>query len=260
MVQPNTCHLRKLTIPSGGRGKFRIDEVNAFAHEDYHANIWLLRLATNGRYILAPTTEGKVFVWNVRSRELVAILRDHENREVREIKFHPSKRLILSCGDDSTIRVYTQKEYEGEVEPDTIQSLEAVMGYPEKEESPSPISHAEEEKAVEVASSVNTPNLRKKRDRRHFNSDFLMWDKRFRFDDDDLYEEDSHKAKSRKPKKEKTSSPIPSTGDPEFDMMFKRRGRGLPGACEKHKREHMKCSADCPNRKLKIPQFIRTML
>jgi len=42
----------------------------------------------------------------------------------------------------------------------------------------------------------------------------------------------------------------------DYDLIYKRRGRGLPGACEKHKREHMKCSADCPNRKIKIPNFI----
>ena len=77
MVQPNTCQLRKLVVPERGQGKFRLEEANIYGHSDYRSNIWMLKLATNGRYVLSPTTEGKVFVWNLRSAELVAILNDH---------------------------------------------------------------------------------------------------------------------------------------------------------------------------------------
>jgi hypothetical protein len=77
LIHPNTAQLRKLVVPEKGQGKFRLEEVNIFGHSDYHSNTWMLKLATNGRYVLSPTVEGKVFVWNLRSSELVAILNDH---------------------------------------------------------------------------------------------------------------------------------------------------------------------------------------
>lgn len=33
-LNPNTCHLRKLTLPEHGRGKFKLEEVNAFSHKE----------------------------------------------------------------------------------------------------------------------------------------------------------------------------------------------------------------------------------
>ena len=48
--------------------------------------------------MLAPTTVGRIFVWNLRTKELTAVLKGHVG-EVRDILFHPTKRLLLTCGD-----------------------------------------------------------------------------------------------------------------------------------------------------------------
>jgi WD40 repeat protein len=58
-----------------------------------------MKMATNKRYLLAPTMDGKVFVWNLRSAQLVGILNDHDGAEIRDIIFHPTKRMLLTCGD-----------------------------------------------------------------------------------------------------------------------------------------------------------------
>ena len=51
-------------------------------------------------------------------------------------------------------------------------------------------------------------------------------------------------------RRENTKEKLATPSSPEDQDSVKRRGRGLPGACEKHRKEHVRCSADCPNRKL----------
>ena len=77
LVKPNACHLRKLTLPENGVGNIQLEEINSFQHPEYQSNVWLMKLNSNGRYVLSPTTDGRVFVWNVRTKEIVAILNDH---------------------------------------------------------------------------------------------------------------------------------------------------------------------------------------
>jgi len=108
--RPNTCHLHKITLPVDGKGKLLFETLQMYSHQNYKANVWMLKINSNGRYILAPTTNGQVFVWNLRSAELVAILNDHSDREVRTILLHPSRKLMLSCGDDSVVYIYSQPE------------------------------------------------------------------------------------------------------------------------------------------------------
>lgn len=43
----------------------------------YVANSWMLRLASNHHYVLAPTSEGKVFIWTIATEQLVGILAEH---------------------------------------------------------------------------------------------------------------------------------------------------------------------------------------
>lgn len=44
----------------------------------YHANSWLVKITSNGRYVLAPTIYGQIFVFNMKSGNVTAILKEHE--------------------------------------------------------------------------------------------------------------------------------------------------------------------------------------
>jgi hypothetical protein len=45
---------------------------------------------------------------------------------------------------------------------------------------------------------------------------------------------------------------IRATEDTNGSPTTKKRTRGLPGSCARHKREHAKCPSDCPDRKMKL--------
>ncbi|KAI9252833.1 WD40-repeat-containing domain protein [Phascolomyces articulosus] len=109
---PNTCTLHKLTYPNTRGGKFQLDQVKKFTHEDYHANSWLVKITSNGRYLLAPTIYGQIFVFNMSTSQLTAILKEHEDMEVRDVIFHPYRPLLFSCGDDGSVKIYTYKNVE----------------------------------------------------------------------------------------------------------------------------------------------------
>jgi WD40 repeat protein len=64
-------------FPENGMGTISLEEVTAFENEYYKSNVWLMKCNSNGRYMCSPTTDGRVFVWNLRSREVAAILFDH---------------------------------------------------------------------------------------------------------------------------------------------------------------------------------------
>ncbi|PRP83385.1 hypothetical protein PROFUN_09413 [Planoprotostelium fungivorum] len=107
---PNAVHLRKLIFPTNGRGKVGFELVKTFQHKEYLSNSWFMRCASNGRYVLSPNTDGKIFVWNMQTQSVVAILRDSGKDAIRKIIFHPSSKCILACSDDSKIYVYQQEE------------------------------------------------------------------------------------------------------------------------------------------------------
>ncbi|CAO3599999.1 unnamed protein product [Absidia cylindrospora] len=104
---PNICILHRLVYPKKEGGKFVLEEIKQYKHEAYCSNSWLVKVATNGRYLLAPTIYGQVFVFNLLSGQLTAILKNHEDVEVRDVMFHPFAPLIFTSGDDGRVYVYT---------------------------------------------------------------------------------------------------------------------------------------------------------
>jgi len=103
--KPNAVHLRQISI---SKDKFELSLMKEFHHKDYHSNTWPAKLNSNGRYVLSPTSDGKVFIWNLRTGQLTAVLQIHLN-VVRQILFHPYDRLIAICGDEATVCIYEQK-------------------------------------------------------------------------------------------------------------------------------------------------------
>ncbi|ORZ25855.1 WD40-repeat-containing domain protein [Absidia repens] len=104
---PNICILHRLVYPKKEGGKFVLEEIKQYKHEAYCSNSWLVKIATNGRYLLAPTIYGQVFVFNLLSGQLTAILKNHEDVEVRDVIFHPFAPLIFTSGDDGRVFAYT---------------------------------------------------------------------------------------------------------------------------------------------------------
>ncbi|KAJ1931102.1 hypothetical protein GGF37_007503, partial [Kickxella alabastrina] len=104
--RPNTCTLHRLVYPTEPDGKFELQEIRRYHHDEYLSNSWLIRVASNGRYILAPTLNGQVFVFSLATGQVTGILRDHDTIEVRDCKFHPTKNLMFTCSDDGTVKVY----------------------------------------------------------------------------------------------------------------------------------------------------------
>ncbi|OBZ84257.1 hypothetical protein A0J61_07685 [Choanephora cucurbitarum] len=107
--KPNTCTLHKLIYPTQPNEKFRLEEIKRYQNPDYHSNSWLVKITSNGRYILAPTIYGQIFVFNMLTGNVSAILKDHQDMEVRDVIFHPYRPLVFSCGDDGCVKVYTYK-------------------------------------------------------------------------------------------------------------------------------------------------------
>ncbi|KAI9476240.1 MAG: WD40-repeat-containing domain protein [Benjaminiella poitrasii] len=111
--KPNTCTLHKLIYPTEVGGQFKLETVKKYMHEDYHSNSWLVKITSNGRYILAPTIYGQIFVFNIASGKVTAVIKEHEDIEVRDVIFHPYKPLLFSCGDDGYVKVYTYDDDNG---------------------------------------------------------------------------------------------------------------------------------------------------
>lgn len=51
------------------------------SHYSYHANSWLVKITSNGRYVLAPTIYGQIFVFNMKTGKVSAIIKEHEGKQ-----------------------------------------------------------------------------------------------------------------------------------------------------------------------------------
>jgi len=105
--QENRCWLLKLTFPTKDGGSFSLTKVHAFTDKNYKANTWLTRLGTNSRYVFGPTSFGHIVVWNILTRQVTAHISDH-SEVVRDVIFHKTEPLMITCGDDSQVIVYRQ--------------------------------------------------------------------------------------------------------------------------------------------------------
>ena len=94
----NSCHLRKLTLPSTESPVFQLSLVREFENPQYQANMEFMNLAVSTRYLLAPTTTGKVFAWSMVTGQLVSIFCDHQG-VVRDLAFHPTEEYLITCAD-----------------------------------------------------------------------------------------------------------------------------------------------------------------
>ncbi|KAG0346494.1 hypothetical protein BG004_001618 [Podila humilis] len=108
----NSCTLHKLVYPDTKGGKWYLTEVKRFQDEEYFSNAWLIKIASNGRYMMAPTCTGEVFIYNLKTGQVTGVLKDHDDVEVRDIIFHPTRPLLFTSADDGQVKVYTYKNQE----------------------------------------------------------------------------------------------------------------------------------------------------
>jgi WD40 repeat protein len=100
----NECHLRKINFEDG---VWSIEIIQSYQDDDYLSNSYLVKIISNGKYLFSPDNNGKVFIWNLKSGNLVSILNDHLNNEVRDIMIFDS--FLFTCGDDSSVLIYSSK-------------------------------------------------------------------------------------------------------------------------------------------------------
>ncbi|CAO3567605.1 unnamed protein product [Mortierella alpina] len=108
----NSCTLHKLIYPDTKGGKWYLSEVKRFQDEEYFSNAWLIKISSNGRYLMAPTCTGEVFIYNLKTGQVTGVLKDHEDVEVRDVIFHPTRPLLFTSADDGQVKVYTYKNDE----------------------------------------------------------------------------------------------------------------------------------------------------
>lgn len=108
----NSCTLHKLVYPTTKGGKWYLTEVKKFQDEEYFSNAWLIKISSNGRYLMAPTCTGEVFIYNLKTGQVTGVLKDHDDVEVRDVIFHPTRPLLFTSGDDGQVRVYTYSKAE----------------------------------------------------------------------------------------------------------------------------------------------------
>jgi WD40 repeat protein len=70
-----------------------------------------MKFAFNGVYLAAPTTDGKIVVWNAASKSATAVIPTHPARSViHSVSFHPTQPFLAVGGDDSTICIMGRAE------------------------------------------------------------------------------------------------------------------------------------------------------
>lgn len=100
---PNNIKLHKLFYPLNQDDKFELKLIQSYTHPEYRSNSWGVKISSNGKYIAAPTYDGNVFFFHIKSGEVGCILRDHKEIEMRDVLFHDSADLVFTCADGKII-------------------------------------------------------------------------------------------------------------------------------------------------------------
>ncbi|KAK5822562.1 WD40-repeat-containing domain protein, partial [Linnemannia elongata] len=95
----NSCTLHKLVYPTTKGGKWYLTEVKKFQDEEYFSNAWLIKISSNGRYLMAPTCTGEVFIYNLKTGQVTGVLKDHDDGQVRVYTYSKAEDLSKALRD-----------------------------------------------------------------------------------------------------------------------------------------------------------------
>jgi WD40 repeat protein len=105
---PNSVLLHKLIFPTESESLFQLEKIQTFQNPEYRSNSWLVKINSNGKYVSCPTYDGNVYFFDLKTGQVSAILRDHDEIEVRDCLFHPYRDLFFTCADDGKVLVYSR--------------------------------------------------------------------------------------------------------------------------------------------------------
>eukprot|EP01134_Creolimax_fragrantissima_P008429 CFRG8429T1 len=103
--EASKCLSLKLVLPRTAGKEPTLTQLNRFTSAGYHTPIYLCRLGSNGRYLLAPSVTGSIFVWSIATGEKVAIL-PAGSSPARDFIFHHRQPLLICSSDDGFVRLW----------------------------------------------------------------------------------------------------------------------------------------------------------
>ncbi|KAI9296069.1 WD40 repeat-like protein [Neoconidiobolus thromboides FSU 785] len=95
----NTVNLHILCYPKFSGDTFKIKNLKCFKDERYASNSWYINITSNGRYIMAPTVNGEVFIFCLITGNVKGVLKDHGDIEIRDLIFHPNEKYFFTCSE-----------------------------------------------------------------------------------------------------------------------------------------------------------------
>ena len=78
------------------------DQTDLYSHT---TTIFAVAWSPRGDLIATGAAGGEIRLWNTAAKRVQKILRDHQS-DVNELVFSPDGRLLVSCGDDLTLRIW----------------------------------------------------------------------------------------------------------------------------------------------------------
>lgn len=98
-------------MPKAESDSWTLETVHKFQHPNYFTHSILAELTSNGLYAFVPSAFGTIFVFDLKTFEMRDMICEPDlewDYEVLDIAFHPKKALLISGGDDGTIRVISK--------------------------------------------------------------------------------------------------------------------------------------------------------
>lgn len=72
---------------------------------------WATSFTSNGIYLVSPSSNGKVFIWNFKTENLIGVLADHaRGKAIHDVLFHPHLPLLFTAGGDGRVIIYSYKK------------------------------------------------------------------------------------------------------------------------------------------------------
>lgn len=87
-------------------GRIQLPELPLYTLEGHESPVYSLTLSNDGKLLATASRDGMIFIWDLERRSIVCQVKAHE-RAVNMVRFSPTEtRLLASCSNDSTIKLW----------------------------------------------------------------------------------------------------------------------------------------------------------